>query len=114
MGIVIVVVLIVAALAIAALIVIGRRRAAADAASSDSAPERDDPTPMTGLASALEQAIDSSGRPMSERLDDETPNVEDLRIPDDTGPLLRRALDHVVPLPDDETPAPESGDTPTS
>jgi len=52
-----------------------------------------DTTPMTGLESALDQVTDSSGRPLRELLDDEQATVDDLRVPDDTGPLLRRALD---------------------
>jgi hypothetical protein len=71
----------------------------------------DPPAPMTGLESALAQATDRSGRPMREVIDDETTHVDDLRVPDDTGPLLRRALDHVAEpreraaadqLPDDD------------
>lgn len=62
--------------------------------------------PMTGLESALAQATDRAGRPMQDRLADESGVVDDLRVPDDTGPILRRALDHVVPNePDDDAPA---------
>lgn len=65
--------------------------------------------PMTGLESALSQVTDRSGRPIKEHLDAETGHVDELRVVDDTGPLLRRALDHVsnaetaaeVPEPDD-------------
>jgi hypothetical protein len=32
---------------------------------------------------------------MRDRLDAESAHVEELRVTDDTGPLLRRALDHV-------------------
>ena len=59
---------------------------------------------MTGLESALDQATDSDGNTLRERLDNEASNVDELRIPDDTGPLLRRALDHVA---DDDTASPE-------
>jgi hypothetical protein len=67
-----------------------------------------DSEPMTGLESALEAATDSSGTKISDRLDGETSHVDDLRVPDDTGPLLRRALDHVEgPDDDGERPPPE-------
>lgn len=58
-----------------------------------------DETPMTGLESALAQVKDRSGRPIGERIEAE--HVDDLRVPDDTGPLLRRALDHVRPADHD-------------
>jgi hypothetical protein len=51
--------------------------------------------PMSGLESALARVTDRDGRPIGERLDAEAGHVDDLRVPDDTGPLLRRALDHV-------------------
>jgi len=51
---------------------------------------------MTDLESALAQVIDSAGRPIRDRIDAESDNVDHLRVPDDTGPLLRRALDHVA------------------
>lgn len=65
---------------------------------------RPDPAPMTGLESALDQATDRSGRPMRERIDEEAGHIDELRVQDDTGPLLRRALDHVAHR--DETDAP--------
>lgn len=68
-----------------------RRRTARSEASSPPPPVVDEP--MTGLEAALDRATDRSGRPLSDRLGDE--RVDDLRVPDDTGPLLRRALDHV-------------------
>jgi hypothetical protein len=56
---------------------------------------------MTGLESALERVTDRTGRPIRERIDAEARHVDDLRVSDDTGPLLRRALDHVArPGPD--------------
>jgi len=58
---------------------------------------------MTGLESALAQVTDRDGRPIGERIEAESGHVDELRVPDDTGPLLRRALDHVTP-----------GDEPTS
>ena len=60
-----------------------------------------DTSPMTGLESALAQVKDRSGRPIGERIEAE--HVDDLRVPDDTGPLLRRALDHVTPSVDRST-----------
>lgn len=51
--------------------------------------------PMTGLESALAQVTDREGRPIGERIDAEAEAVDELRIPDDTGPVLRRALDRV-------------------
>ena len=66
---------------------------------------------MTGLESALAEVTDRDGRPIGERIDAETQHVDDLRIPDDTGPLLRRALDHVEhPEPQ---PAPPTNDPST-
>lgn len=53
--------------------------------------------PMTGLESALAQVTDRDGKPIRERIDAESGHVDELRVPDDTGPLLRRALDHVAP-----------------
>ncbi|NNE12246.1 MAG: hypothetical protein HKN41_08385 [Ilumatobacter sp.] len=75
-----------------------------------------DETPMTGLESALAQVKDRSGRPIGERIEAE--HVDDLRVPDDTGPLLRRALDHVRPADDDAAAdaaavAPDADDEPT-
>lgn len=64
------------------------------------APRPADP-PMTGLESALAQVTGRDGRPIGERIEAEAGHVEELRVPDDTGPLLRRALDHVVPPGDD-------------
>ncbi len=54
---------------------------------------------MTGLESALNQVVDRSGRSFADRLSAESAHVDELRVPDDTGPLLRRALDHVAPAP---------------
>jgi hypothetical protein len=59
------------------------------------APDNAAATPMTGLEAALAQVTDRSGKPIGEHLDAESQHVDDLRVPDDTGPLLRRALDHV-------------------
>ncbi len=59
--------------------------------------------PMTGLDSALRESTDRDGMPMLQRLDSTTSHVESLRKEGDTGPLLRRALDHVL-SPDPEPP----------
>jgi hypothetical protein len=53
-----------------------------------------DPTPMNGLEIALDQATDRTGRNMREKIETTTA-IDDLRVPDDTGPILRRALDQV-------------------
>lgn len=95
---------------VAALVVLLTRRKpapeapplAADPSRSSIAP----PTPMTGLESALDQVTDRSGRKLRDKLEDEAAIVDDLRIPDDTGPLLRRALDRV------EQPGDQPGDEP--
>jgi hypothetical protein len=55
-----------------------------------------EPEPMIGLESALDQATDRAGRNMRQRLESVS-GLDDLRITDDTGPVLRRALDHVAP-----------------
>jgi hypothetical protein len=56
--------------------------------------QRAELAPMTGLESALEQALDRSGRNMRQKLES-ADAIDSLRVPDDTGPILRRALDHV-------------------
>ena len=56
---------------------------------------------MTGLEQAHDQVTDRSGRKMREKIEQATP-IDDLLIPDDTGPVLRRALDnveHAAPAP---------------
>ncbi|MFW2333227.1 MAG: hypothetical protein ACN4IE_05500, partial [Ilumatobacter sp.] len=68
---------------------------------------------MTGLEAALAQVIDREGRPIGERIDAEAPLVDELRVPDDTGPVLRRALDRVEHQPDGE-PDGSPGDRPDS
>ena len=101
---VVLVILIVAVVLIAGIVLFARGRSSARSGSSATdgpvpSTMRDE-TPMTGLESALDKATAHDGRPMREALDAETAHVDDLRVPDDTGPLLRRALDHVV-TPDD-------------
>ena len=49
---------------------------------------------MTGLEVALDQVTDRAGRNMRDKIETGTA-IDDLIVPDDTGPLLRRALDNV-------------------
>lgn len=97
MGPVLVIVIATAVIGVAALLVLRRRSPTSPDTHTPGAatPRRPpaDETPMTGLESALDQITDSAGRTMRDRLDAETDVVDDLRVPDDTGPLLRRALD---------------------
>lgn len=62
---------------------------------------------MNDLESALAKVTDREGRPIKDRIDAETTHVDPLRDPDDTGPLLRRALDSVEHH--DETPTDDAG-----
>jgi hypothetical protein len=102
------------------------RKSAAPA--SPPVPERvsrvTDTAPMTGLEVALDEVTDSSGRKMRENLETGTA-IDDLIVPEDTGPILRRALDNVEHsepgAPEGatgsvETPAsePTGGETPTN
>jgi hypothetical protein len=113
-NIVVAVIVIVVVLAVVGIIVFAMRRTPGQVVPTE-APQLADPTPMTGLESALEQVIDRSGRPMRDRLDDESDHVDGLRVPDDTGPLLRRALDHVARPGDEADPtAPEADGSATS
>ena len=93
-----IVVVVVAVLAFAAWALWSRSRKPPAAAPAAPAPERvsrvTDPTPMTGLEVALDQVTDRSGRNMRDKIETGTA-IDDLIVPDDTGPLLRRALDHV-------------------
>jgi hypothetical protein len=80
----------------------GKRGAASDPVPDASRSTIAPPAPMVGLESALDQAMDRSGRPMREKLEAEAAIVDDLKVPDDTGPILRRALDrveHTEPAP---------------
>jgi hypothetical protein len=91
-GLVVVVAIVIAAARVA----LARRRRSAMPATSTGAARADQvDEPMTGLESALALVTDRHGRPIRERIDAESQHVDDLRVPDDTGPLLRRALDHV-------------------
>jgi hypothetical protein len=113
-GIVIAVVAVVVVLAVVAVVVMRSRRRP----DSVPAPVRASPispaAPMVGLENALDQVTDRSGRPMREKIEHGTA-IDDLIIPDDTGPVLRRALDHVehadhgAPQPaGDQPPAPDA------
>ena len=102
-----IVVVIVAVLAFVAWALWSRSRKPPAAAPAAPAPERvsrvTDPTPMTGLEVALDQVTDRSGRNMRDKIETGTA-IDDLIVPDDTGPLLRRALDHVEqPEPNEHT-----------
>ncbi len=95
----------------------------------DPTPERisrvTDSTPMTGLEVALDRVTDRSGKNMREKIETDTA-IDDLIVPDDTGPMLRRALDsveHPEPAPpalapdaapDARTAEPAGGETPPS
>ena len=94
---------------------LARHRAGADTASAPEAspaprPPRPEPAPMTGLEEALNKATDRTGHTLADRLDGETDHVADLRHTDDTGPLLRRALDSVDRGHDDVPPTDASAD----
>lgn len=67
--------------------------------------ERPEPPPMTGLEDALNRATDRSGTTMADRLESKSDSVEDFRVTDDTGPLLRRALDRLHPTDEPTTDA---------
>ena len=75
-----------------------RSRSRKPSTAAPAAPERvsrvTDPTPMTGLEVALDQVTDRAGRNMRDKIETSTA-IDDLIVPDDTGPLLRRALDNV-------------------
>jgi hypothetical protein len=102
--VVITVVVIVVLVAVAAVVLYLQRRGAGQH-TAPSTPPRPEPAPMTGLEQALNQVVDKSGTTMAARLDAESAHVDELRVSDDTGPLLRRALDHVRP---DDDPDGES------
>ena len=92
-----------------------RRRPHADVTPSQVVPlakVRPPEQPMMGLESALAQVTDRDGKPIRDRIDAAAGHVDELRVPDDTGPLLRRALDHVSPGEAAADPAPPSIDGP--
>ena len=93
------IVIIVAVVAVVGGVILLQRRSgrgSGDVSTGTRAP-RPEPPPMRGLEDALNQVTDRSGTTMAARLDAEGAHVDDLRDLDDTGPLLRRALDHVTP-----------------
>jgi hypothetical protein len=93
--------------AVIAAVVLGRRRPTPPTAEPGrpAPPPQPEDRPMTDLESALATATDRSGRPMRDVIEAEAAHVDDLRVPDDTGPLLRRALDSVArPEPGDDQP----------
>jgi hypothetical protein len=70
------------------------RKAPAADPTEERASRVTDPTPMTGLEVALDQVTDRTGRNMRDKIESGTA-IDDLIVPDDTGPILRRALDNV-------------------
>ena len=84
--------------------------AAASAPGMAAAPAQ--ASPMGDLEAVLSQLTDRDGRPIRERLDAESDHVDRLRDPDDTGPLLRRALDSIART--DPPDAPGSSSSPTA
>jgi hypothetical protein len=72
-------------------------------------PSVPEPPPMIDLESALAKVTDRSGRPIRDRIDAEAGIVDGLRVPDDTGPLLRRALDNVVHPPTEQASGDDAG-----
>lgn len=99
MGTVIAITVVIVVAAVVVGVVVMRRRGAADAGPAPEAPTprtpRPEPAPMTGLEDALNKATDRTGSTLADRLDAEQDHVDQLRQTDDTGPLLRRALDSV-------------------
>lgn len=120
---VLIVIVIVIVLVVAIGVVVAMRREpsmperpSVEPATTAHTPAAPEAAPMSDLESALSKVTDSAGRPIKDHIDAETDHVDELRVADDTGPLLRRALDHVA-KPDDDTPlaAPHdgSGEPPT-
>lgn len=115
MALPLVIVIVAVAVVIVILVLVARNRST-DSADPVALPAPDRvraaDIPMTGLESALSQVTDRAGRPIRDRIDAETGHVDELRVPDDTGPLLRRALDHVANEPAaNEAPAPAHNTT---
>ena len=102
---------VVAVAVVVALVLVLRRRGTPTPAADPAPPAPPEPPPMSGLESALSRVTDRAGRPIREHIDAETAHVDDLRVPDDTGPLLRRALDHVSHA---DEPKPHPAPTPTA
>ena len=71
--------------------------------------------PMAGLEAVLDGVTDGEGRTLREHLDAGALGVDQLRVEDDTSPILRRALDHVAPAVPNERgdpPGEVTGDVP--
>lgn len=92
-GVVIAIVVVVLVVVVGGALIWRRRRP--DLPDEHDRPVVHEPAPMTGLETALDGVMDRAGRPLREHLDAEAPSVDELRLPDDTGPLLRRALDRL-------------------
>ena len=105
----VIVVVVVVVVVVAVLILRRRSTTVAHEAPSPTRPPAPPAAPMTDLESALAKVTDRDGRPIRERIDAESVHVDPLRDPDDTGPLLRRALDSVVPHDDDPHDGPHDG-----
>ena len=109
---IIVIAVVVVAIVVAAAVLIRRRRrttaSTVSAPSTTPRPAAAPAAPMTDLEAALAHVTDRDGRPIREKIDAESVHVDPLRDPDDTGPLLRRALDSVVHH--DDEPAVEDAD----
>lgn len=101
-------VLIIVVLIIAAIAALKRRSAVPVEPETALETSRPEPAPMTGLESALAQVTDREGNPIRDRIEAESRHVDDLRVPDDTGPLLRRALDHVEQPGERAAPRPDA------
>jgi hypothetical protein len=97
-AVIVIVVVVVVVIIVGASTMRRRRGTTPPAAEPEAAPRHHVPpaAPMTDLESALAKVTDRDGRPIRERIDAEAVHVDPLRDPDDTGPLLRRALDSVV------------------
>lgn len=93
---------------VGALVAMSKKKAAAAAAELEANRNRSTiapAAPMTGLESALDQAMDRSGRKMRDKIEAEAEIVDGLKSSDDTGPILRRALDRVEHTGEPQPPA---------
>ena len=99
MGVAIVIIAVVVIAVAITIALAARRKRQAGPVTAEAPPRapRPEPEPMHGLEDALKRVTDRSGTTMADRLDAEATHVDELRVSDDTGPLLRRALDHVTP-----------------
>ena len=104
-------VIVVVVVVVVAAVLVARRKAASPAEPAPPAPAHRPvapAAPMTDLESALAKVTDRDGRPIKERIDAESVHVDPLRDPDDTGPLLRRALDSVEHQDDQRSGTPDA------